>query len=78
MNVIQLNAQLQRLPTNWLVKMSKDYGIQISAAEIDSIKKKLQQSVTTGANLEDISQILRSTLGKERTRKLLELLQFYF
>ncbi|MER1999923.1 MAG: hypothetical protein ABS882_09110 [Lysinibacillus sp.] len=77
MNVTQLNAQLQRLPTNWLVKMSKDYGIQISAAEIDSIKLKLQQNVTSGATLEDISHILLETLGKDRTRKLLELLQFF-
>ena len=77
MNVTQLNAQLQRLPTNWLVKMSKDYGVQISATEIDNIKLKLQRNVTSGATLEDVSHILLETLGKERTRKLLELLQYY-
>jgi hypothetical protein len=77
LNVIQLNAQLQRLPTNWLIQMGKQYGVTLTSNDVELIKRHMQHLASNGATINDVKQTLFQLLDEQTAKKLFELLQLY-
>ena len=75
LNITQLNAQLQRLPTSWLVQLAQQYGINITVEQMNSIKQQLRQNITEKSTINDVTSILTTVVDRQTTKKIMSLLQ---
>ena len=75
LNITQLNAQLQRLPTSWLVQLAQQYGINITVEQMNSIKQQLRQNITEKSTINDVTSILTTVVDRQTAKKIMSLLQ---
>lgn len=75
LNIIQLNAQLQRLPTSWLVQLAQQYGINITVEQMNLIKQQLRQNITEKSTINDVTSILTTVVDRQTAKKIMSLLQ---